>query len=184
MNADCVLEGERVRLRPVRDEDLPHFVRWLNDPDVLQWLTLPKPPTIDEERQWWEAEQRNPEDVVWAIETLDGRLLGDMALRPNPLGRWADLGLFIGEKGAWSRGYGTDAIRTILRYAFAGMRLNRVSLMADELNARALRCYEKCGFMREGLMRQHRVVDGQFHNTVMMGILREEFLEDGPKGAP
>jgi RimJ/RimL family protein N-acetyltransferase len=184
MNADCVLEGSKVRLRPVREEDLPHFVRWLNDRDVLQWLTLPKPPTMDEEQQWWEAEQRDPNDIVWAIETLDGRLLGDMALRPNPLGRWADLGLFIGEKGVWSRGYGTDAVRTLLRYAFAGMRLNRVSLTADELNARALRCYEKCGFVREGLMRQHRVVDGQFRNTVMMGILREEFLEGASATAP
>jgi RimJ/RimL family protein N-acetyltransferase len=184
MNADCVLEGKKVRLRPVREDDLPHFVRWLNDPDVLQWLTVPKPPTMDEERQWWEAEQNNPHDIVWAIEALDGRLLGDTALRPNPLGRWADLGIFIGEKGAWSRGYGADAIRTILRYAFAGMRLNRVSLTADELNARALRCYEKCGFVREGLMRQHRVVDGQFRNTVMMGILREEFLEGASATAP
>jgi RimJ/RimL family protein N-acetyltransferase len=179
MNADCVLEGEKVRLRPVREEDLPHFQRWLNDPDILQWLTLPKGPTLEEERQWWEAEQRNPDDVVWAIETLDGRLLGDLALRPNPLGRWADLGILIGEKALWSRGYGTDAVRTALRYAFGAMRLNRVSLTTDEHNARALRCYEKCGFVREGLMRQHRLMDGQFHNSVLMGVLREEFL--GPE---
>ena len=57
------------------------------------------------------------------------------------------------------------------------MRLNRVSLTTDELNARAIRCYEKCGFVREGLMRQHRLVDGQFRNAVLMGVLREEFLE-------
>lgn len=183
MNADCILDGEKVRLRPVRDEDLPHFVRWLNDHDVFQWLTLPKPPTMEEERQWWEAQQANPNEIVWAIETLDGRLLGDLALRPNPLGRWADLGIFIGEKATWNRGYGTDAVRTLLRYAFGGMRLNRVSLTTDELNTRALRCYEKCGFVREGLMRQHRLVDGQFRNTVMMGILREEFLGGTPSPA-
>ncbi len=181
MNADCVLEGQKVRLRPVREEDLPHFVRWLNDREVSQWLTMGKPPSMDDERRWWEAEQVNPNDVVWAIETLDGRLLGDLALRPNPLGRWADLGIVIGAKGSWSRGYGADAIRTILRYAFGGMRLNRVSLTADELNARALRCYEKCGFVREGLMRQQRLVDGQFRNAVLMGILREEFLEGASK---
>ena len=176
MNADCILEGEKVRLRPVCEGDLPHFQRWLNDPDVLQWLTLPKGPTLEEERDWWEAEQRNPDDIVWAVETLDGRLLGDLALRPNPLGRWADLGIFIGEKTLWGRGYGTDAVRTALRYAFAGMRLNRVSLTTDELNARALRCYEKCGFVREGLLRQHRLVDGQFRDSALMGVLREEFL--------
>ena len=184
MNADCILKGERVRLRPVRDEDLPQFQRWLNDADILRWLTLPKGPTMGEELQWWEAEQRNPEDIVWAIEMLDGRLLGDLALRPNPVARWADLGIFIGEKAFWSRGYGADAVRTILRYAFLAMRLNRVSLTADELNARALRCYEKCGFVREGLLRQQRLVDGQFHNAVLMGILREEFLEGAATSAP
>src|SRR3989304_4066529 len=173
MNADCILEGEKVRLRPVREDDLPHFQRWLNVPDVLQWLALPKGPTIEEERLWWEAEQRNPDDSVWAIEALNGRLLGDLALRPNPLGRWADLGIFIGEKALWSEGYGTDAVRTVLRYAFAGMRLNRVSLTTDELNARALRCYEKCGFVREGLLRQQRLVDGQFRVDLTMGGLRE-----------
>jgi RimJ/RimL family protein N-acetyltransferase len=176
MNADCVLEGEKVRLRPVREDDLPHFQRWLNDPDVLQWLTLPKGPTMEEEREWWEAEQRNPDDILWAIETLDGRLLGDLALRPNPVARWADLGIAIGEKALWGRGYGSDAIRTVLRHAFTGMGLNRVSLTTDEHNSRALRCYQKCGFVREGLMRQQRLVDGQFRNSVLLGVLREEFL--------
>ena len=114
---------------------------------------------------------------MWAIETRDGRLLGDLALRPNPLGRWADLGIFIGEKGLWDQGYGADAVRTALRYAFSGMRLNRVSLTTDEANARAIRCYERCGFVREGLLRQQRLVDGQFRNAVLMGLLREEFPE-------
>ena len=137
---------------------------------------------MEEERQWWEAEQRNPDDIVWAIETLDGRLLGDLALRPNPLvaagPTWASSSA---RRALWGRGYGTDAVRTILRYAFAGMRLNRVSLTTDELNARALRCYEKCGFVREGLLRQQRLVDGQFRNAVLMGVLREEFLEDASR---
>ena len=61
------------------------------------------------------------------------------------------------------------------------MRLNRVSLTTDEANARAIRCYEKCGFVREGLLRQQRLVDGQFRNSVLMGVLREEFLEDASK---
>jgi RimJ/RimL family protein N-acetyltransferase len=174
VNADCVLEGEKVRLRPVREDDLPFFQRWLNDPDIRRWLTLQKGPTLEEEQAWWEAEQHNPEDIVWAIETRDGRLLGDLALRPNPLGRWADLGIFIGEKALWGRGYGTDAVRTALGHAFGAMGLNRVSLTADEHNERAIRCYEKCGFVREGLMRQHRLMDGRYHNSVLMGVLREE----------
>src|SRR4030042_4331697 len=101
MNADCTLEGEKVRLRPGREDALPHFQGCLNAPDILQWLTLPKGPTMEEERQWWQAEKRNPDDIVWAIERLDGRPLGDLALRPHPLGRWADLGLFIGEEALW-----------------------------------------------------------------------------------
>ena len=176
MNADCTLEGAKVRLRPVRQDDLPHFQRWLNDPDVYRWLFEIEPPvTMAQERQWWREMRLNPNEIVWAIETREGELLGDIALRPNFRYRWTDLGLFIGEKSLWDQGFGTDAICTLLRHALGRMGMNRVSLMVDEDNSRAIGCYEKCGFIREGLMREHRLVDGEPKNTVMMAVLKDEF---------
>jgi RimJ/RimL family protein N-acetyltransferase len=176
VNADCTLEGAKVRLRPVRQDDLGRFQGWLNDPDVYRWLLdIETPLTMAQERQWWRQMRLNPNEIVWAIETREGQLLGDIALRLNLRHRWGDLGLFIGEKGLWDQGYGTDAVCTLLRHALGRMGLHRVSLTVDEENVRAIRCYEKCGFIREGLMRQHRLVDGEPRNTVIMAVLKGEF---------
>ncbi|TMG02737.1 MAG: GNAT family N-acetyltransferase [Chloroflexi bacterium] len=65
--------------------------------------------------------------------------------------------------------------RLVLRYAFEDLELNRVELTTDEDNRRAIRCYEKCGFAREALLRQHRLIDGKFGNTLVMAVLREEW---------
>ena len=81
----------------------------------------------------------------------------------------------IGEKDCWGRGYGTDAIRALLRFAFREMNLNRVWLTTGENNPRALACYRKCGFREEGHLRQDRYLEGRYWDTILMGILREEF---------
>jgi RimJ/RimL family protein N-acetyltransferase len=81
----------------------------------------------------------------------------------------------IGEKEYWDQGYGTDAIETLLRYVFEELNMNRVYLIADERNTRAIHCYEKIGFRREGLLRQNRHKDGTYTNDVEMSLLQEEW---------
>ena len=88
------------------------------------------------------------------------------------------MGIAIQDKSRWSQGLGTDAVRLVLRYAFEDLELNRVELTTDEENTRAIRCYEKCGFGREGLLRSHRLIDGKFGNTVVMAVLREEWATE------
>ncbi len=70
---------------------------------------------------------------------------------------------------------GTDAVRLVIEYAFDELGLHRVELHVDEANGRAVRCYEKVGFVREGLLRDHRRVEGKFSNTVQMSILASEW---------
>ena len=165
-----------MRLRPVQESDLPHFARWLADRDVTRWLSaIDGPPTLDDEYEWYESKREDPDNVLWSIESLDGRLVGNVELRIAPRARRAELGIAIQDKGQWSRGYGSDAVRLVLRYAFAELGLNRVELTTDEQNARAIRCYEKCGFVREGLLRQHRLIDGQFGNTLVMAVLKQDW---------
>ena len=91
--------------------------------------------------------------------------------------RKAVQGIFIGEKEYWGRGYGSDAIRALLGFAFREMNLHRVYLSVYDYNERAIRCYEKCGFRHEGRLRKARFSDGRYHDELMMGILREEFEE-------
>ena len=178
-----------MRLRPLEERDLPTCVVWMADREVTRWLAaVGEAPTLDEEREWYDRRRADPDSVMWAIETLrvlpddpthsgqaGGRLVGNVELRLTPAARRGEIGIVVGEKSEWSRGLGTDAVRLVLGYAFGELGLNRVELTTDEDNARAIRCYEKCGFAREGLLRQHRLIDGEFGNTVVMAVLREKW---------
>jgi RimJ/RimL family protein N-acetyltransferase len=90
--------------------------------------------------------------------------------------RRATLGIMIGDKACWSRGFGTDAILTVLRYGFEELNLNRVDLTCDERNGRGIACYRKCGFAEEGRMRQHRFSKGRYWDTLVMAVLADEFF--------
>ncbi len=182
MTDERVLQGDKVRLRAREERDLPLFVRWYSDPDVRHWLHLSDRPdvTLESERERFEKARDDPALVVWVIETLDGRPIGNVGLQgiDRHHGR-AELGISIGEKEYWGRGYGTDAIRQVLGYAFAELGLRRLWLITDEDNERGIRCYEKCGFVREGLLRNHRLRHSQPLNMIIMGALRQEWTEAG-----
>ena len=87
----------------------------------------------------------------------------------------AELGIVIGEKEYWSQGYGTDAIKTLLRYCFDELNYHKVYLRVYDFNTRGIRCYEKCGFRIEGRLRQHMFRHGAWHDEIVMGVLRDEF---------
>lgn len=173
-----MIQGTKTRLRALEHGDLPHFVRWINDPETRRFMVIRYPLSMTEEENWWEGFLERENDYIFAIETEDGRYIGNIGLhgieREN---RRAMLGIVIGDKTYWGRGYGTDAIQTMLRWAFGYLNLNRVYLTVFAYNERALRCYQKCGFQHEGTMRHARYVDGQYYDELIMAILREEHLE-------
>ena len=123
-------------------------------------------------------EKENPDLIFFTIHTLEeDRLIGFIGLDGL---QWTpgDAFVFIalGEREYWGKGYGTDAMRVILRYAFTELNLHRVSLDVFEYNPRAIRSYEKTGFRHEGRIRKSLSRDGQRADDVWMGILREEWL--------
>ena len=170
-----VLTGDLTRLRPRAAEHTPLFVRWYSDPDVLHWLHLSEMPlpTMESESARFQAHDRDAFRRTWVIETLDGAPIGSVGLVSiDDVHFRAELAISIGEKEYWSGGYGTDAIRRVLRHAFEELELNRVYLITDLDNARAIRCYEKCGFTSEGVFRGHRLRYGEPLDMVMMGVLK------------
>lgn len=176
-----MIYGERVKLRAIEREDVPRFVRWFNDPEVKQFLTMYRPLSRAEEERWVESLASRREDIVLAIEVRAGDQwvhIGNVGLhRIDWKNRTATLGIVIGEREYWGKGYGTEAVRTMLRYAFEELGLNRVELETYSFNPRAIRCYEKAGFKREGVRRQALYRNGKFHDVILMGILRDEFEE-------
>lgn len=166
----------RVKLRAVTEADLPDYVRWLNDPEVTRFLGV-EPGTITLEGEYeWLARKRTPgcREHVWAIEA-EGRHIGNCALHVDESGKNAGFGIHIGDKTVWNRGYGTATVREALRIGFEEMGLHRIHLTAFAENVRAIRCYEKCGFRHEGLRRKAVLKSGEWHDDVLMAILREEW---------
>jgi len=121
------------------------------------------------------------DNIVFAILTrAENKLIGNCGLHGvDPKNRSAVFGIFIGDKDYWDKGYGTDTTRTLLRFAFGELGLNRVELEVYAYNPRAMRAYEKAGFRRDGVRRQALFREGKFHDIYLMCILREEWIASG-----
>ena len=174
--------GERIRLRHTEREDLPFFVEWLNDPDVRRGLMLHLPLSIAEEEQWFENMLTSPQDerplVIEAKTEDDWTMIGNSSFHNlDWRNRNAELGIFIGEKSYWDRGYGTEVMRLLLKHGFNTLNLHMIYLRVYEDNRRAIRAYEKAGFVEDGRLRQMIFKDGEFLDVIFMSVLRAEWRE-------
>jgi len=173
------MEGKLVRLRRYEPSDLDELMRFVNDEEVTRnlgsLLTLPVS-RLAEEGFVENVSRGSHNDHEFAIETLGGEYLGGCGLhRIDWIDRNAEVGIVIWKKEYWGKGYGSDAMMVLLRCAFRKMNLHRVFLRVYEDNERAIRSYEKCGFQREGVLRETRFIDGRYLNALVMGILAPEF---------
>ena len=119
--------------------------------------------------------RRQQDGLHWVIE-LEGRCVGNAGFShldgPH---RYATYAIGIFAAAARGRGIGTTVTRLVLRHAFDVMALHRVDLRVLETNLRAIRCYERCGFVREGIELETALVDGQWVNDVRMRLLEQEY---------
>jgi RimJ/RimL family protein N-acetyltransferase len=175
-----MFDGELVTLGPIQRDYLPRYVEWLNDWEVRRFLapTLPHPYTIQDEEDWFNHQRNDQSSKIFAILTCaEGKLIGNCGLHQiDWSNRNAILGIFIGDKDFWGRGFGTDTTRTLLRYAFEEANLHRIELEVFSFNQRAIRVYEKVGFKLEGTRRQALYREGAWHDEHIMAILHDEWL--------
>lgn len=170
------MEGTLVRLRPIAPDDLPRFVAWIADPEVRRFLSLYRPLSLNDEERWFEGLGKGADQEIFAIETVEGRHIGSVGLHSiHPRDRSAEAGIFIGEREYWGKGYGTEAMRLMLGFGFGQLNLHRIFLHVYAYNERAIRSYLKCGFVREGVLRQAVFKNGKYSDVLVMGILQPEF---------
>jgi len=172
--------GERIRLRAADREDLPRFTAWLNDPEVRTGVSMIMPLSLVEEEAWFEKlQQASPYERPLVIEVAEGDHwipIGDCGYHAMDWrNRSAELGIFIGEKNYWNQGYGGEAMRLLLKHGFNVLNLDRIFLRVFSNNLRAIRCYEKIGFVHEGCFRQAEFQDGKYHDVMIMSVLRSEW---------
>ncbi|MDX1932038.1 MAG: GNAT family protein [Capsulimonadales bacterium] len=169
------LIGERVRLIAPNEEMLPMFIRWLADPEVVRFLGIRFPPSIGQERDWFDRVSKSADDIVWVIAVGD-RPIGTSGIhRIDWRNRRGLTGSLIGEKDEWRKGYATEAHRLRTRYAFEELNLEKLESAAIAGNAGSIRALEKAGYRQCGLARRHEFRQGQWHDEWRGEVLRDEW---------
>ena len=158
-------------------------VRWQRDTEFHRLADSDPAQLVSEKKlkEWFEKQSETsfkPERYSFAVRTLaDDRHIAFFALWLDLIHNEAWVGIGIGEREFWGKGYGTEMMKLCLQYAFTELNVHRVSLGLHEYNPRALRSYEKAGFRLEGRTRQDLMREGKRYDSLWMGILREEWMQ-------
>ena len=157
---------------------MPQIVRWINDPEVRNFLNAHLPQSEQDEERWLENLSKNKDtDLVLVIETTEGRVIGLMGLHKiNWRDRVAITGALIGEKEYWGKGFGSDAKITLLNYAFNVLNLRKICSGVISYNKRSLQYSIKCGYKEEGILKEHIFRNGQYWDVIQLAIFREDFI--------
>jgi RimJ/RimL family protein N-acetyltransferase len=178
MGRRAKLTGEKVYLALPCPDDAELWARWLNDLEVSL-------PLGDEAYSHFSVEDQardiadiaaHHDHVFTIVERSTDRPIGRCLLFGlNKVDRSTEIGIFIGEKDCWGKGYGTEAMRLLLDYAFTVLNMNSVMLGVFSFNDRAIRSYRSLGFKEIGRRRQARIIGPNKHDAVLMDLLAEEF---------
>jgi len=172
--------GEKVYLSPISMENIDTFMEWLNDPEVI-WFT-----TFHSQIMSLLQEKEALENLIkggtsFSILTQDGdKVIGNCGLfRTNETNRTAEIGIMIGDKDYWGKGYGSEALQLLLKFGFENRNFNSISLHVFSFNERAIACYEKVGFKRQGTCREAVIRGNRKYDLIYMDILASEYFKEG-----
>jgi RimJ/RimL family protein N-acetyltransferase len=179
-----LLRGKNVRLSAQdMEQAAAHYFQWSQDAEYMRLVDGDPPVPLSlkatkdtNEREWPEDDPNNIMFLIRANE--DDRIIGFANLDYIS---WSQgdsyMGIGLGDRTCWGRGYGSEAMNLLLRYAFTELNLHRLTLTVFEFNERAVRMYQRCGFKTEGIVREVLYRDGRRWDLISMGLLRGEWLE-------
>ena len=171
------LEGQRIYLREVRPEDVGQaYYRWMNDPEVTHFLeSRYYPNSMEKIEEFVRARLGDRDQVFLAIVLKEGdRHIGNIKLGPiNWIHRLGDVGIMIGEKQCWGKGYAAEAIGLMVDYAFETLGLHKLTAGCNVNNAGSCRAFEKAGFIVEGTLKEHAWNGGNWQDVKLLGMVRK-----------
>ena len=173
--------GDRIYLRPLDVEDADIFVSWLNDTEIRQCLGTTSPLNKLGEQEYLKKLYKDERSLLLGIVLRSNdELIGSVGLDDISLAhRHAEIGIFIGNKSCWSKGYGGEALKLMMGHGFNQLNLHRIFLKVMSSNTRAIRAYEKVGFKEEAVFRENVYANGKYHDDYLMGILEDEWRNRG-----
>lgn len=156
-------------LRPLEEKDLEQCREWVNNPVIAEPLLRYLPVSDWEHRDWYKAGNGR---VYFAIDA--DRYIGNIGIKDiDWKNRNGYLFVFIGIPKYWNQGYATSAVDLFLKYCFETLNLHKINLRVLEEHEGAIKVYEKCGFIKEGLLREEVYFGGKYHNLLIMGKINE-----------
>ena len=172
------LKSRKVILRPPRKAtDFELCWRWNNDPEVTRYWAAHLPVTEKKEEEWFDALAKKPGEIAFGIETLEGDLIGVLALMNiNGKDRTAISGTVIGEKEYWNKGFGTDAKMILLNYAFNTLNLRKVNSFVVSHNKRSLRYNLHCGYKIEAVRKKQIFLQGRYLDEICLAVFKPDWL--------
>jgi RimJ/RimL family protein N-acetyltransferase len=169
--------GSKCYLSPINPNDAEKFTEWLNNLNITVNLTLYNS-VINTENEKTALEELSKDHNYSIIDIKNDELIGNCGfLDIDHLNQTAEVGIFIGNKNYWDKGYGTEALTLLLDYGFKALNLHNIGLKVYSFNKRAIKSYEKIGFKIIGKRRESLLRRNERHDIIFMDILDDEFYE-------
>jgi RimJ/RimL family protein N-acetyltransferase len=177
-SSDHVAVSDSIRLKAFGKKHLDATRRWVNDPTTAHFIGTVYPIGPSEHANWFEALRRNPNVKFFAVETTEGRHVGNAGVfRYDPETDTARLFVYIGEPDALDRGLGAEITKKVCDYSFRTLGVHRVEATVYAYNRRAAASYRKAGFRQEVRMRDAHFHRGRYHDMLLFGLLKAEWKE-------
>ena len=169
------INGTRIFLREVRLTDVNEtYYKWMNTPEITQYLESRFfPQSIENISDFVKEQIENQRVVFLAICLNENELhIGNIKLGPiDWVHRFAEVGIMIGDKASWGKGYGNEAISLVKTYAFKTLNLHRLVANCYQVNQGAIKAFQKNGFEIEGVWKKHHFCNGKYTDAILLGIL-------------
>lgn len=173
--------SDRLYLKPICIDDVNEkYLKWMNDLEVNQYLESRfSKHSIATLTEYVKKINLNPDIYFFTIcIQSNNEHIGNIKIGPvNKHHLRADIGIMIGEKKWWGKGFATEAISIVTRYAFEYLKLNRLNAGCYAANRGSARAFEKCGWTREGLLRGNALLSGQPHDCIILGITLQDYFK-------
>jgi len=170
-----LLRGEKVTLRPARENDAEHFVRWFADMDVTRFLARRMAISLQQEQEFLKKIGESKDDVWRVIEVADQPIGATGIHSINWLDANGTTGIVIGEKGSWGKGYATETMRLRTRYAFRELNLHKLVTEVDAENDASRKALERNGYRTVGVRREQTFREGTWHDRWVAEVLRADW---------
>lgn len=176
-----MIKGDLVKLRAYKEEDIGKAYEFVNDEEVKKFISVDGsfPMTIWEEESWIKTRKSNVNLTYdFAIEDLKtNKYIGGCSINStNIKNRNCVIGIMIGDKDYWGKGYGRDALKVLIKFIFEELNFDKIKLSVFSFNKRAISCYKKLGFKEEGILKNEIYRNGKYYDDILMAIFKDEYF--------